>query len=170
MRFYLIGLPGAGKTATGKEWAAAAGVPFYDLDDMIEAEERMKIPEIFSTYGEDYFREKEAAVLRNTDRFDEAVIACGGGTPCFFDNMDWMNRNGETIFLDPNIQTVMQQIKADVVRRPLIRDYAEAELPEKLMSLREQRLRFYAKAEWVLSGEHISVAKFLNIFSEAGDE
>ncbi|MCY7290920.1 MAG: shikimate kinase [Ferruginibacter sp.] len=118
MRIFLIGFMGAGKSFLGKLWADDNGIPFYDVDTLIEEEERMSISEIFSTFGEAYFREKEAAVLRNTDRFENAIIACGGGAPCYFDNMQWMNKNGITVFLNETEEQIYHHIKNDKKARP----------------------------------------------------
>ena len=120
MRIFLTGLPGSGKSNLGKLWAIDNGLAFYDLDEMLEKEERMTVEKIFATYGEGYFREKEAAVLRNTDRFDNCIIACGGGTPCFFDNMDWMNRYGLTVFLDESPENIFHHLVNDKTIRPLL--------------------------------------------------
>lgn len=136
MRIFLNGFMGAGKSFLGKLWAEDNGLPFYDLDRLIEEEERMSIEKIFLTYGENYFREKEAAVLRNTDRFTKCVIACGGGTPCFFDNILWMNKNGITVFLDEAPENIYHHIINDKQCRPLLK----ATPTETLMSLISEKL------------------------------
>ncbi len=83
MRIFLTGFMGAGKSFLGKLWAEDNDMAFYDLDTLIEEEERTSIDKIFAEKGEGYFREREAAILRNTERFENAIIACGGGVPCF---------------------------------------------------------------------------------------
>src|SRR5688572_14636881 len=97
LRIFLIGFMGAGKTYWGKQLAEHWDLPYYDLDEVIVAEEEMAVSDIFSTKGEDYFRERESAILRGLVKQERFLISCGGGTPCFQDNMDFMNENGTTI-------------------------------------------------------------------------
>src|SRR6185503_20434689 len=100
MKIFLLGLPGSGKTTLGKELSNALRLPFVDLDSEIERLEGKKISEIFAANGEEYFRNLESSELRKrcTSK-GEFVMATGGGTPCFFDNMEWINRAGKSIFL-----------------------------------------------------------------------
>ena len=147
MRIFLTGLPGSGKTYLGKLWADDNGLSFYDLDELIEQEERMSIEKIFALNGEDYFREKEAAVLRNTDRFENCIVACGGGTPCFFDNAEWMNRNGITVFLDEDRTTVLHHLLNDKKTRPLLQGKAPADLIHWLEAKYTERFPFYSRCQ-----------------------
>ena len=142
---------GSGKSYLGKLWADDNGIQFYDLDMLIEEEERMSIEKIFSTYGEDYFREKEAAVLRNTNRFENAIIASGGGTPCYFDNMQWMNKNGVTIFLNENIEEIIHHIKNDKKVRPLITLQDQTTLPNFIKNKLLERKSFYEQCQLILN-------------------
>ncbi len=143
---YLIGLPGSGKTTLGKTWAEKLGVPFYDLDQMIESEEKCTISEIFSKKGEKYFRKIESEMLRGTTERVPAVIACGGGTPCFYGNMDWMYEQGITVFLDTDLEIIEERLKGDSAIRPLLAGVSGADTAEKLRELREKRMPYYAKA------------------------
>lgn len=147
---------GSGKSFLGKLWAEDNAIPFYDLDLLIEQEERMTIEKIFSTYGEDYFREKEAAVLRNTDRFENGIIACGGGTPCYFDNMQWMNKNGITVFLNETVLQIHHHIMNDKKVRPLI--YAQD--PATLLTFIENKLQvrkpFYEQCQLMLKPDQLN--------------
>ena len=99
-RIFLIGYMGAGKTTLGKAFARAMGLAFVDLDWYIEERFHKTIRQIFSERGEDGFRELEKRMLHEAGDFEDVVISVGGGTPCFFDNMDYMNQTGETVFLD----------------------------------------------------------------------
>ena len=163
MRIFLTGLPGSGKTYLGKLWADDNGLSFYDLDELIEQEERMTIEKIFAVYGEDYFREKEAAVLRNTDRFENCIVACGGGTPCFFDNMEWMNRNGITVFLDEDRENVMHHLLNDKKIRPLLQGRNTAELREYLFIQSMERFSFYNRCQITLLPAQLNRAGFDHI-------
>ena len=156
MRIYLTGFMGAGKTFLGKLWAEDNSLSFFDLDLLIEDEERMSVEKIFSTYGEDYFREKEAAVLRNTDRFDDCIIACGGGTPCFFDNMQWMNKTGVTVFLNESPENIFHHIINEKKMRPLLKSQTAESLPVFIEEKLNERIPFYSQSKISLPTEHLN--------------
>ena len=165
MRIFLIGFMGAGKSFLGKLWADDNGIPFYDLDTLIEEEERISIEKIFSTYGEDYFREKEAAVLRNTDRFQNAIIACGGGAPCYFDNMQWMNKNGITVFLNETEEQIYHHIKNDNKVRPLISLQSQTDLQAFIKNKLLERKPFYNQCQVILNAHQLNRNGFKEIES-----
>lgn len=155
MRIFLTGFPGSGKTFLGKLWAEDNRLSFYDLDRLIEEEERMSIERIFAEKGEAYFREKEAAVLRNTDRFDNCIIACGGGTPCFFDNADWMKRNGIMVFLAETPDHIFHHLINDKLHRPLVPRDAE-NLHRYIKEGSAERLSFYLKSSVTIFPENLN--------------
>jgi shikimate kinase len=163
MRYFIIGFMGSGKTHLGGLWAAKHGLTFYDLDALIEEEERMPVAEIFKQRGEDYFREKEAAILRNTDRFHDCIIACGGGTPCFYDNIDWMNRNGVTIFLDAGVEDMYTHIMHEKALRPLLPDTDKEGLKNFIRLKKSERLHFYEQAQIILQDEDLTPEGFNTI-------
>lgn len=154
---------GSGKSFLGKLWAEDNAIPFYDLDLLIEEEERMTIEKIFSTYGEDYFREKEAAVLRNTDRFEKGIIACGGGTPCYFDNMQWMNKNGITVFLNETANQIYHHIINDKKVRPLIQSQDQTTLLTFIENKLEVRKPFYEECQLILNPDQLNRNGFREI-------
>ena len=166
MRIYLTGFMGAGKTFLGKLWAEDNSLSFFDLDLLIEDEERMSVEKIFSTYGEDYFREKEAAVLRNTDRFDDCIIACGGGTPCFFDNMQWMNKTGVTIFLNESPENIFHHIINEKKMRPLLKSQTAESLPVFIEEKLNERIPFYSQSKISLPSEHLNPNGFNFILNQ----
>ena len=98
-RIILIGYMGAGKTTVGRQLAKRLGLMFYDLDWYITNRMRRTVPQIFEESGEEGFRKIEHAMLHEVAEFEDVVLSCGGGTPCFFDNMDYLNRMGETVYL-----------------------------------------------------------------------
>ncbi len=121
MHIYLLGFMGAGKSYTGKHLADYLGRPFLDLDDAIEAQSGLPITSLFKTKGETYFRALEAAALRDTAQLQpDHVIACGGGTPCFHTNMDWVKANGLTIFLDIDEATLIHRLERAAAKRPML--------------------------------------------------
>jgi len=168
MKIFLIGFMGAGKSFLGKLWAAQNYLLFYDLDALIEEEERSTVENIFATFGEDYFREREAAVLRNTDRFENCIIACGGGTPCYFDNIQWMNKNGITVFLNESEDKIYNHIQNDQKVRPLIINQEEEKIQAFIKNKLQDRKPFYNQSQIVLSSNQLNkdgfavIEKYIN--------
>ncbi len=160
MKIFLIGFMGSGKSYLGKRWADANKLPFYDLDALIEEDERMTVDKIFEIYGEDYFREKEAAVLRNTDKFTDAIIACGGGTPCYFDNMHWMNKNGVTVFLNETEDNIYNHIQKDKKVRPLILGQDQKDLLSFIATKLKDRFPFYEQSQTTLHSHQLNKEGF----------
>src|SRR6187401_1227795 len=109
MKIFLVGFMGSGKTYWGKIWAQKNAMNFFDLDALIEEQEKKTIAAIFETEGEEYFREKEAMVLRTLPGANDCIIACGGGTPCYHDNMKWMNEHGGTVYLDTTVRDLFER-------------------------------------------------------------
>ena len=147
---------GAGKSFLGKIWGEIYSIPFYDLDKLIEDEERITVENIFATFGEDYFREREAAVLRNTDRFENCIIACGGGTPCYFDNMHWMNKNGVTVFINQSEINIYDHLKNDKKIRPLIIEQDEKSLQAYIKNKLQERISFYNECRLILTCDQLN--------------
>ncbi len=121
---------GAGKSYWGKQLAEHWNLPYYDLDEVIVAEEEMAVSDIFATKGEDYFRERESALLRGLVQQESFLVSCGGGTPCFQDNMDFMNDNGVTIWLNPSVATMVERLQRKKYKRPLIQDLPDEDLTD----------------------------------------
>ena len=149
---FLIGLPSSGKSTLGKKLARILNYRFVDMDKLIEKDQQMTIPEIFTQKGEPYFREVESRILKNTLENRRVVIATGGGAPCFFDNMDFIKRSGVSIFLDVHHSELAKRIqnhgKDD---RPLLSGATslEKELEQKYL----QRLPYYSRADYTVSGD-----------------
>ena len=135
-RIILIGYMGAGKTTVGKALAKDMGLQFYDLDWYIESRHRKTIAQIFAEMGENGFRELERILLHEVAEFEDVVISCGGGTPCFFDNIDYMNRQGDVVYLKASVEVLCQHLKMGKTVRPLIKDKS----PEELALFVEQQL------------------------------
>ena len=116
----IIGYMGAGKTTVGKALAKDLGVMFYDLDWYIESRMRKTVKQIFDEVGEEGFRKIEHNMLHEVAEFENVVVSCGGGTPCFFDNMDYMNQLGETFYLKASPETLHAHLKMGKGVRPLL--------------------------------------------------
>ena len=110
MLFFLLGFMGSGKSHWGKLWAAEYKLGFIDMDEEIEINERKTVSEIFDSKGEEYFRSLEADLLRTYEKLGSSIIACGGGTPCYHDNMKWMNEHGLTIYLSAKPEEILRRL------------------------------------------------------------
>lgn len=141
---------GSGKSHVGSRLAILLGCPFIDLDDEIERRAGKTISRIFAEDGEAVFRQQETEALRATAALPTAVVATGGGAPCFHDNMAWMNANGITIFIDPELEVLLARLEAGRAHRPLLQ--SAAELKELVTTRLESRRPVYEQAQLHLRG------------------
>lgn len=146
MKYFLIGFMGSGKTYVGKMLAQELNIPFYDLDEYLEEKEGKKISEIFETKGEDYFRQLERMCLRDFGIIGDAVIACGGGTPCYYDNLEWINEAGISIYLQTPVKILSERLSKEQSKRPLIKGKSQSELENYIEEKLNERVDFYTKA------------------------
>ena len=151
MKIFVMGMPASGKSYWGKQWAKELKLDFIDLDEKIESTLGKSIPEIFSTSGESFFRETESQVLSELMLLDHFVLSCGGGTPCFGDNLKKMNECGVTVFLNVGLDNLMQNLEKNNQSRPLIDGYTSNELTVKLTQMLQERLPFYKQSKITLS-------------------
>ncbi len=151
IRIILLGYMGAGKTTVGKELAKALGVTFYDLDWYIESRMRRTVKTLFDERGEDGFRRIEHNMLHEIAEFENVIIGCGGGTPCFFDNMDYMNAQGETIYLKATPEILLEHLKMGKGVRPLLLGKSEEEKLAFITDNLAQREVYYCQAKHTLS-------------------
>ena len=156
-QIFLLGFMGSGKTHWGKLWAGDSGMKFYDLDDLIELREGKSIVDIFETRGEDCFRTIESEVLRGLAGEDNCIIACGGGTPCFHNNMLWMNSQGITVYLKADPSQIKERLLNEKYKRPAIRNLDEAGLELFIEQKLRERAPFYSQAKITLSITQLSV-------------
>ena len=154
-RIFLIGYMGAGKTTLGKAFARAMGLTFIDLDWYIEERFHKTIRELFTDRGEDAFRDLERRMLHEAGEFEDVVISVGGGTPCFFDNVDYMNSVGETVFLDVDIRVLFRRLKIAKQQRPLLDGKSDEELMLFIQEALQKRLPFYTRAKHTFNGEKL---------------
>ncbi len=163
MKIFLIGFMGSGKTHWGKIWANRYGLQFFDHDEMIEQREQKTIDAIFERYGEDLFREKESALLKTFFQKDNAIIACGGGAPCFFDNMQWMNENGITIYLKATPAQIAERVINEKDKRPLLKKLNNGELLSFIEQKLTEREPFYNQAKIILPIEVLNTDSLLTL-------
>ena len=150
-RIILIGYMGSGKTTVGKALSKETGMMFYDLDWYIESRMRRTVAQIFSDEGEEGFREIERNMLHEVAEFEDVVISCGGGTPCFYDNMDYMNAQGDTIYLQASPDVLAGHLRMGKVVRPLIAGKSDEELRQYIIESLKQREPYYTKAHHTLN-------------------
>ena len=162
-KIYLIGFSGCGKTTIGKALAEKLNYEFADLDQLIEKNEGISISDFFKEKGEHQFREVEQAVLSKTISYPKAVISCGGGTPCFHDNMDFMLNNGTTIYLEVSEDKLVNRLSNATNERPLLNDH-ENDLRERIALLMEERKKDYERAHLIIENsgnEEATIEKIL---------
>lgn len=151
-RIFLIGYMGSGKTTIGKLLSKQLGFTFLDMDAYIEEKYFKTISQIFEAYGETYFREIERKCLHEVALFENTVIATGGGTPCFFDNMDVMNATGTTVYLKYSPEELATRLSSATNKRPLIAQKQGDELLEFISKTLLTREVFYNKAQHLIFG------------------
>ncbi|MEN9685487.1 MAG: hypothetical protein RLZZ28_1273 [Bacteroidota bacterium] len=154
---------GSGKTYWTKKLSKKIKAGGYDLDFLIESHEEKTIAEIFTEQGEEYFRKWEAKILRWFKEKKSFVLATGGGTPCFFDNMAWMNEQGITIWLDEPVDTLMERLLPEKDHRPLIKNLSHNELERFLTDKLVERYPFYHQAAHHLKAGEINDSNLAKI-------
>ena len=164
MKIFLVGMPYSGKTTISLKVASILKQNYIDLDQQIEMLAGTSISHIFEQKGEAYFRGLERDVLQQMISLSENfVLACGGGTPCFFDNLDQMNAAGITIFLDVPVSVLYKRASQSILHdRPLLALKNDEDLLSTLENLYSQRLTTYQKATYTLSGSDINENDIIN--------
>lgn len=162
---FLLGLMGSGKTFWADKLSIQLNIPVYHLDDEIEKSEQKTIAQIFTENGEDYFRNLETYALKSFASKQNFILSVGGGTPCFNNNMDWMNDNGITIWIDESIDIISTRLLKEKSHRPLIANIPDEKLKDFLKQMHEKRKSFYNKAQHHLTEKEISEQTLLKILS-----
>lgn len=145
-RILLVGFMAAGKTTLGKALAKDLGLQFVDLDLYIESRYHATVSQIFAERGEEGFRQIERNMLHEVAEFEDVVIATGGGTPCFFDNMEYMNAQGTTVFLDASVDVIFTRLTIARTQRPLVAGKTDEELRCYITEMLNCRLPYYSRA------------------------
>jgi shikimate kinase len=151
MRIYLVGFMGSGKSHWGRLLSAKLTLPFFDLDQQITEDENKSVVEIFAEKGEEYFRmmEKETLYIL-TESHESFVMACGGGTPCYFNNIDYMNQNGTTVWLNTRLDVLFNRLLKEKAHRPLLKDLSDAQLKQFILKKFSERRIYYEQADLVV--------------------
>lgn len=162
MRIFLIGYMCSGKTTFGTALSQQTGSRFIDLDNYIEEKTGCSIEEIFSAGGEEGFRRTESRMLQQVCNEDYEIIACGGGTPCYGDNLELLKKYGQTVWLKPNHSRLMIRLKEGRKGRPLIANLNDDELEKKTVEILCQREPYYSKADIILDSTELDTPEEIN--------
>lgn len=163
IKVFLIGMMGSGKTFWAEKLKKKLKVAAYDLDNLVELMDERSIAEMFEKSGEEYFRKEEAKMLRLFKEKKQFILSCGGGTPCFSDNMSWMNNYGITIWLDEPPELLAERLSSEKNHRPLIKNIKSSELVGFLNQKLGERLPFYEKSQHRLTNLQITESNLLKI-------
>ena len=166
VKIFVIGFMGSGKTHWGKIWAAKRDITFFDLDAKIEKAFRMSISEIFEKKGEEKFRELERYHLRKFENKKNFLLACGGGTPCFSDNMEWMKAQGKVFYLKAEPEMLLKQVMHETEKRPVIKKVNPSELLFFIQKKLEEREPYYSQADFILDVEELNENSLSLLLSE----
>lgn len=150
---FIIGYMGCGKTTFGRALSAATGLRFIDLDFYIEQRFHATVAEIFASHGEDGFRRIERDMLHEVAEFEDVIVSCGGGTPCFFDNVDYMNSRGVTLWLQASHDTLFSRLVRKREKRPLLAGRSDDEIREIISTQLAARAPYYSQAALAWKGD-----------------
>jgi shikimate kinase len=161
-RVFLVGYMGVGKTTIGKLLSKELGVQFIDLDKYIESRYRKTVPDIFAEKGEEKFRMIEREMLREVATFQDVLISTGGGTPCFYDNMDLMNQHGVTVYIKASAKQLVSRLLASKGVRPVIQGKSPEELKDFVTNHLSMREEYYSKAKLTYQTEQLVTLAHVN--------
>ena len=166
MRVYLVGYPACGKTTLGKKIARKLGYNFVDLDLLFEETYHVTISDFFGNYGEDVFRICEKKILRTASQMNNTVIATGGGAPCFFDNMDYINKNGLSIYIKKTAKFLAERLRNAKSVRPLFRGISNEDMLSYITTQLVEREYYYMKAKVVVQQQNVDeVVEIIKTYS-----
>jgi shikimate kinase len=162
---YFVGFMGSGKTTLGKRLAKKLEIPFIDLDAKICEVTGKTIPEIFDKEGEESFRKIEQETLRNLSVKEAAVVSVGGGTPCFFDNMSWMNKHGLTVYLKLSPKAILRRLSSsNLSERPLLKNLTNTELLTFIEEKLKDREAYYLSAKYHFDPLNESIEELIQTY------
>ncbi len=156
MKLFILGYMGSGKSTIGLLLAQKMQYNFIDLDVYIENKTKKTITEIFNIEGETKFRELEKQYLSEVINEENTVVALGGGTTCFNNNMDIINQSGTSIYLEMDAETLMERLSTAKNNRPLIQNLNKAELKKFIKATLEKRTPIYNQANIIIKANKIN--------------
>src|ERR1700761_6618577 len=164
MKIFLIGFMGSGKTHWGRKLGAKLNLPFYDLDTVIIEQEQKSVADIFAEKGEEYFRYQEKETLERLAAEQESfILSCGGGTPCFFNNIEFMKKNGKVIWLNTSIDMLTERLGRERMSRPLISDVNEEDLRRYIIRKLSERRMYYQQADVTVGEESTNLDELIKL-------
>lgn len=153
---------GSGKTYRGRQLSEKLSIPFFDLDEQIVAHEGKSINEIFENNGEEYFRMLEKDLLHIiTESHDSMIMACGGGAPCYFNNIEYMNRSGTTVWLNTPLDVLAARLLKEKDHRPLLKDLTHDQLKAYIIKKFADRKIYYEQAAIVADDDHMELDELI---------
>ncbi len=159
---------GSGKTHWGRLLSEKLGIRFFDLDEEIVGQAGKPITEIFATTGEEHFRMLEKDVLQQlTESQESFIMACGGGTPCYFNNIEFMNQHGTSVWINTPLDTLFNRLVGQKSKRPLIRDLSDDQLRGFISKKFSDRRMYYEQAELVVDEEPVELDKLIETIFHA---
>lgn len=165
-RIYIVGYMGAGKTTAARRLAQRMGWEVVDTDALFEEKYKISVNDFFNKYDESLYRKLESEVLKATESLDHVVVSTGGGTACFFDNMDWMNQHGLTVFLRISPQAAVDRVIHSRHKRPLVEGKSEEELTEFVSRHYASRLPFYEQAHITAKSEDFDIESLMEAIKD----
>jgi shikimate kinase len=163
MKIFFIGFMGCGKTHWGNLLSQKLNLPFFDLDQKIVEHDGRSVSEIFKKEGEEYFRLLEKDVLHLlTENHESFVMACGGGTPCFYNNIDYLKKKGTVVWINCSTEMLYQRLVKERDKRPLISNIPPEELKSYIIKKYSSRKIFYQQATVILPEEVITIENLVN--------
>ena len=162
-KIYIVGYMGAGKTTAARRLASRLGWEVADTDDLFETKYRISVCDFFNKYDEPLYRKLESEVLKETESLENVVVATGGGTACFFDNMEWMNQHGITVFLRISEKAVIDRLIHAKRKRPLAEGKSEEELTEFVKKNYAERMPFYEQARLTVKAEDLDLDNLVRL-------
>lgn len=166
MRIYLIGYMFSGKTTIGHKLAVKLGYRWLDIDHFFELQFHTSIPIFFKHYGEEAFRKIEQKLLHSTAELDNTVISTGGGTPCHFDNMQWINQHGISVYFDVSVQTILHRAASSKKPRPILAGLTD---DERALFIRQQlnsRMSYYQKAQIIFPADNPDLNQLARLIAD----
>ncbi len=163
MKIFLIGFMGSGKTHWGRLLSEKLGIRFFDLDEQVTEHAGKSVVEIFATEGEEQFRLMEKDVLHIiTESHDSFVMACGGGSPCYFNNIEYMNLSGTSVWINAPLEVLFQRLLSEKDKRPLIKDLSDEQLRNFIAKKFSDRKIYYEQADVTVDEEPVQLDGLIN--------
>ena len=159
MRIYLVGYMASGKSVLGKILAERLQYGFVDIDYIFEEQYKVSILDFFNKYGEAPFRKMEQEILHKTTQLTDTIIATGGGTPCFFNNMEFINQSGISVYLHWEVKPLLDRLQKIRKKRPLLSQLDPGQLEKFVVEHMQQRSFFYRQAHYTVEGMNPDVEK-----------